>query len=368
MTLVTTYPTLSSALPHARATARRVAGFAAANPRLAVGAALVAGLATSAVINQRAARKAERDNPPLGRFLTVDGVKLHYLEQGKGDPLVLLHGNGSMIEDFTSSGLIDLAAERYRVIAFDRPGYGHSDRPRSTIWTADAQADLIRKALQRLNISRAIVLGHSWGASVAVALALRHSDAVKGLVLASGYYYPTPRLDAVMLSVPAVPVIGDIIRTTISPLLGRLIWPQMLRKIFGPRPVPAKFAGFPREMALRSSQIRASAAEAALMLPAAMSHATDYASLSMPVAIIAGADDHLIDTGEQSARLHRDVAQSDFTSLPGQGHMIQQTATTSVMAAIESVGTGAIRKIATIAGEAHAQRPDNANEPAVNLG
>jgi pimeloyl-ACP methyl ester carboxylesterase len=63
-------------------------------------------------------------------------------------PLVLLHGNGSMIEDFQSSGLIDLAATKYRVIAFDRPGFGHTPRPRSTIWTPEAQADLIAAALK----------------------------------------------------------------------------------------------------------------------------------------------------------------------------------------------------------------------------
>jgi pimeloyl-ACP methyl ester carboxylesterase len=72
------------------------------------------------------------------------------------------------------------------------------------------------------------------------------------------------------------------------------------------------------------------------MLPAALSHSSDYATLKMPVTIIAGADDRLIDTEEQSARLHRDVAQSDFGSLAGEGHMIQQTATASVMAAIQS--------------------------------
>ena len=319
MTHISTYPTLSSALPHARTAARRVTDFATANPLLAAGAAFAIALAGTAIVNRRATTRAERDNPPLGRFLTIDGLRLHYLEQGAGDALVLLHGNGSMIEDFKSSGLMDLAAEHYRVIAFDRPGYGHSDRPRSIIWTADQQADLIRRALERLNASRAIILGHSWGASVAVALALRHPDVVKGLVLASGYYYPKPRADALMLSVPALPVIGDIIRHTISPVIGRLAWPQMLRKIFGPRPVPAKFAGFPQEMALRPSQIRASAAEAALMMPAALSHATDYASLKMPVAIIAGEQDRLIDTNEQSARLHVDVLTERVRQSAGSG-------------------------------------------------
>jgi pimeloyl-ACP methyl ester carboxylesterase len=93
-------------------------------------------------------------------------VRLHYVERGTGRPLVLFHGNGSMIQDFESSGLIDLAAKSYRVIVFDRPGFGHSSRPRNVVWTPEAQADLFANALERLNVRRAIALGQSWGASV----------------------------------------------------------------------------------------------------------------------------------------------------------------------------------------------------------
>ena len=81
-----------------------------------------------------------------------------------------------MIQDFESSGLIDLAAQNYRVIVFDRPGFGYSDRPRNVVWTPTAQAELINGALHRLGVSHAIVLGHSWGASVAVALALKYPN------------------------------------------------------------------------------------------------------------------------------------------------------------------------------------------------
>ena len=155
-------------------------------------------------------------------------------ERGSGAPLVLLHGNGSMIQDFKSSGLIDLAAKTYRVIVFDRPGFGHSDRPRNVVWTPAAQADLFRSALDRLGVSQAIVLGHSWGASVAVALGLKYPKLVQGLVLASGYYYPTFRPDVVALSAPALPLVGTVLRHTLSPIVSRLMWPHLMAKIFGP--------------------------------------------------------------------------------------------------------------------------------------
>jgi pimeloyl-ACP methyl ester carboxylesterase len=250
-------------------------------------------------------------------------------------PLVLLHGNGSMIEDFRSSGLLDRAAKTYRVIAFDRPGFGHSDRPRHTVWTPQAQADLIAAALRKIGVSQPIVLGHSWGTLVAIAFALQHSREVQALILASGYYFPSPRADAVIFSPVALPVIGDILSHTVSPLLSRLIWPLLLRKIFGPSAVPDKFAGFPEEMAVRPAQLRAASAESTLMIPAAHTLRNRYQYLNMPVIILAGAEDRFVES-EQSRKLHRAIPGSTLSLIPVTGHMVHQTATAEVLSAIET--------------------------------
>jgi pimeloyl-ACP methyl ester carboxylesterase len=297
---------------------------------------IIVALAASAILNRVLAKKAERRNPPTGRFITVGGIRLHYLERGTGNPLVLLHGNGSMVQDFESSGLVDLAAKTYRVIAFDRPGFGYSDRPRSTVWTPEAQADLINAALIQMSVSRPLVLGHSWGTLVAVALALKYPQNIRALILASGYYYPTVRADVLLLSPSAMPLIGDVLSHTISPILGRLLWPLLLRKIFGPSPVPKKFAGFPEEMTMRPSQIRASAAETTLMIPAAYGLREAYGHLKMPVVIVAGTEDRVSNV-QQSAKLHRNIAQSALRCVPSTGHMVHQTATEEVMSAIDMV-------------------------------
>lgn len=295
-------------------------------------------LGAAALINRHLAKKAETNNPPSGTFLDIDGgARLHYVERGSGEPLVFLHGNGSMIEDFESSGLIDLAARDYKVIVFDRPGFGHSNRPRHVVWTPDAQAEVIARALSKLGVRNTLVFGHSWGASVATALALKHPTMVRGLVLASGYYYPTLRLDIIAMAAPAVPLLGDLMAYTIAPLVSRLIWPLMLAKVFGPQPVPEKFAKFPKEMALRPSQIRASAVESTLMIPDALRFHARYGELKMPVVIIAGEEDKIVDTNAQSVRLHADILQSEFQLVKGAGHMIQQTATDDVFAAIDRV-------------------------------
>jgi pimeloyl-ACP methyl ester carboxylesterase len=127
--------------------------------------------------------------------LDIDGVRLHYIVRGHGDPIVLLHGNGALVRDFELSGLVTELARRHRVIVFDRPGYGYSTRPRSRVWTPEAQAKLFSSVFRKLGLDAPIVLGHSWGTLVAIALGLNHPEQVSRLVLLSGYFYPTPRAE-----------------------------------------------------------------------------------------------------------------------------------------------------------------------------
>src|SRR5689334_11402276 len=298
---------------------------------------ILLGLAAAgalAVAVQRKVRKAQRDNPPQGNFIEIEGVRLHYLERGAGPPLVLLHGNGTMMQDFQLSGLIDVAARNHRVIVFDRPGYGWSTRPRTRIWGPVAQARLLHKALELLGVQSATVMGHSWGTLVALALALEQPRAVDRLVLLSGYYFPTLRLDVPVLAPPAIPIIGDLMRYTLSPWLGRLLWPHLLKAMFDPAPVPKRFESFPKWMALRPSQLRAAAAESALMVPSVMALQRRYQELGMPVTIVAGAGDRVASAQHQSQRLHEQLSRSHLHLVSGTGHMVHHTALPQVLAAM----------------------------------
>lgn len=300
--------------------------------------ATAATLGAMTAYNVYRARKAEREHPPTGRFVTVNGVKLHYLERGEGPPVVLLHGNVVTAEDFRTSGVLNLLAGRHRVIAFDRPGFGYSDRPHGSAWSARAQADLLRDALNVLGMNRPIVLGHSWGAAVALALALNHPDDVRGLVLLSGYYYPTLRADVLLSSPPAIPILGDLLRYSISPLLGKLLQPRLLKGMFAPLPVPASFAlGSTPNMSVRPGQIRAESQDGVAMIPGAIAMRHRYQELTMPVVIMAGAEDRVINA-EQPARLHAQIPHSTLRLVPGVGHMIHYAVPEEVAEAIEEAG------------------------------
>ncbi|QHO76223.1 alpha/beta hydrolase [Bradyrhizobium sp. CCBAU 051011] len=282
---------------------------------------------------------AERKNPPIGRFIDCEGVRLHYID--RGDPaapcVVLFHGNGSMIQDFILSGLVDHLARRKRVICFDRPGFGYSQRPRLRIWTATSQAGLFVKALKALGVHSPVVLGHSWGALVAVAIGFEKDYPIRGLVLASGYYFPTRRWDFWMMSGPAIPVLGDLVRYTIAPVISWAILPILFRKLFAPRAVPVNFKdGFPASLTLRPKQLRAAAEESAFLIPEAARLQSRYQDVRCPIHIFHGTGDQIIEP-EQAGRLHEVLGGSDLHLVRDAGHMVTYVDSATIVQAVESL-------------------------------
>jgi hypothetical protein len=133
-------------------------------------------------------------------------------------------------------------------------------------------------------------------------------------VLISGYYYPTARLDVALTAPAAVPLLGDALRYTVSPLTGRLLLKRTVKAMFAPAPMPEDFFDvMPREMMLRPIQIRAEAEDAAFMVPAAAQFRHHYSNLALPVRIFAGAGDRIVDVESHSALLHRVVPHSTLT-------------------------------------------------------
>jgi pimeloyl-ACP methyl ester carboxylesterase len=316
-----------------------------AAPTSRAGTALLAGaaaLAAAAVWNNARARRAEHDHPPRGRFLEVDGVRLHYLERGgAGPPVVLLHGNVVSAEDYLWSGVLDrVAARGHRVVALDRPGFGHSARPRGSAWAPATQAALLQSTFARLGLDRPVVVGHSWGTLVALALALDHPDAVGGLVLLSGYYKPTARLDVPLVAPSAVPGLGGVLRHTVSPLLGRALLPLNLKAMFAPLPLPARFRrDFPYGFPVRPGQIRAEAQDAVTMVPAAAALRARYHDLwRVPVTVMAGTEDRIVDVDGHARWFHAvAVPHGELRLVPGAGHMFHHAVPERVAEAIAAV-------------------------------
>jgi pimeloyl-ACP methyl ester carboxylesterase len=338
-------------LHSARDATRRAIAHVPRPGTMAIALGVAAALGGAALYNRAQARRAERDNPPVGRFLEVDGMRLHYLDEAPADaattgvggepPVVLLHGNSVTLDDWIVSGVFDLIARSRRVLAFDRPGFGYSERPRGTSWTPAAQAHLLRRACRRLGVERPVVVGHSWATLVALAWALRVPEEVAGLVLVSGYYYPSTRLDAALVTPGAVPVLGDLLNHTVSPPLMHMTLPGTLRTMFAPRRVPDRFRDvFPEALIPRPKQIRAMSQEGAIMVPAAAALQRHYGGVSCPSIVMTGDADRVVDPEDQSIRLAHELNDAELRIVRGAGHMVHHADPLALAQAINRVASG----------------------------
>jgi len=150
-------------------------------------------------------------HPEYSWFTSVDGVRIHYQEAGdeKASPLILIHG-------FISSTLIwsevflPLAHAGFRVIAPDLPGYGYSEKPREAEYTIESQARAVLGLMDRLEIKKATLVGASYGAAVAAAIALDCPERVDKLILIGAVTNDEPK-KKLLLRISRLPLIGDIV-------------------------------------------------------------------------------------------------------------------------------------------------------------
>ena len=292
---------------------------------LGLASALVLAVAGLVLFTGLTARGIERRLPPRGRFLDLDQGRIHYLEAGRGRALVFVHGLGGQLGNF-SYALLDRLADRFRVVLVDRPGSGYS--PRS--WRASAdlpgQADAVAAVIRHLDLERPIVVGHSLGGAVALALGLGHPGLVGGLALIAPLTQPRDSVPAPfrLLAIRSRPVRMAIAWTLATPL-AILRSRTVLATVFGPDPVPSDFAtrgggllGLrPRSFYAASSDLVAAGQDMPALAPR-------YPHLQVPVAILYGAGDRVLCPREQGEGLRRALPDLHLDLVPG-GHMLPVT-------------------------------------------
>jgi pimeloyl-ACP methyl ester carboxylesterase len=305
-----------------------------ANRSTSLGLLALAALGSACWVEQRS-RTAERRHHPPHELLYIDGNRLHYRLAGEGPDVLLLHGNLVHGADFEAAGIVQRLARQYRVLVVDRPGFGHSDRLRGRVWTPAEQARLIHRAAAALGVKRPVVVGHSMGSQVALCMALQNPADVAGLVLVSGYYWPSLRLDRWLVAPTAVPVLGDLLRYTTAAWTARASLPLAVRSIFDPLPIPEAFRRLlPRELLLRPIQQRATAEDGSRMVTQARVLSRQYAAVRLPTTVIAGAEDGIV-SPQQALRLHAALPQSRLRLLAGVGHMAHYQAHEQIVTGIE---------------------------------
>ncbi len=124
--------------------------------------------------------------PRSATYADVGGVRVRYVDVGEGPAVVLVHGFASSLE--TWGGVLPELAKSHRVIALDLKGFGWTTRPPGD-YSPRAQAELVYGLLDQRGVTKAAVVGHSWGSSVALEMALLHPDRVTRLALYDAWVY-----------------------------------------------------------------------------------------------------------------------------------------------------------------------------------
>ncbi|EIE50675.1 alpha/beta hydrolase [Salipiger aestuarii] len=302
-------------------------------------AALVLAMATLGACAQQPADDAPDaapKYPPQGRFLTVNGHRVHYVEKGSGPALVLIHGASGSLRDWTF-GAVDRLARRYRVIAFDRPGLGYTpriDRDGASIFE---QADLFVAAAAQLDAPRPIVLGHSYGGAVALAWAVEHPDAVSGLVLVSAASQTWDTGLPLFYRVTSGPL-GALANPAIAALAGQDRVQQAIASVFAPQPVPPGYAAhIGAELALRPDSLRENALQRAALKSGIARMVPRYPTMDVPVELLHGDADSTVGLQIHSVPTARQIPGANLVVLPGVGHAAQHVAAAQMDAAIDRV-------------------------------
>lgn len=274
---------------------------------------------------------------PTGQTLSVEGRKVHVLVRGHGPDLILLHGASGNLRDFAMpGGLIDHLAGRYRVIAFDRPGLGHTPPIGDSGDSPAAQAALLDAAAGQLGVGRAVVLGHSYGGAVALAWALDHPDRVAGLVVLSGATMPWPGELGPWYDLAATRFGGSVVLPLVSALAPRGLADGAARAVFAPQlPPPDYPQKLGVELTLRPVSLRANARQVGRLKADLLDMAPRYDGLRLPVEVVHGTADAVVPARVHAAPLARVLPAGKLTLLPGIGHMPHHTAPEQVAAAID---------------------------------
>ncbi len=287
-----------------------------------LGVALVLGAAAAYSAHRGAAISA--DHPPVGRFTTVDGVRLHHVELGprNAPTVLLLHGASGNLNDPVAA-LADSLGGDLRIVAVDRPGHGWSERgDMEAMSTPAAQAGLVAELLEEIGAGPAVVVGHSWSGALALALALDHPRLVAGLVLLAPASHPWPGSVSWYSSLGSMPVVGRLFTASIVLPVGERAIEAATRAVFAPQVPPEDYAErVGTLMALRPASFRANALDIDRLKPFLARQSRRYGEISVPTVIITGTADETVSPEIHSRALAREIAGARLVELPGVGHM-----------------------------------------------
>jgi pimeloyl-ACP methyl ester carboxylesterase len=267
-----------------------------------------------------ASRAVERRYPPHGRFLEVEGGRLHYTVAGEGYPLILLHGASASGQDFEASIVSDLAGD-FQVIVPDRPGLGYSTR-RTDHWpTPLEQANSVRELVREMGLHRPVLVAHSWSGALALSYLLHYPREALGMVLLSPAAHSWHAPPAIHNRVSRWPLLGAAFVHLLVFPLGYIGLDGGIRSVFHRGRVPPDYRRKTgAELLLRPSSWRANADDLCLLNEYLASQGPTYRWIRHPAMAIIGDHDSVVSNEIHTIGLKRQIPGMSVICLAECGH------------------------------------------------
>ncbi len=287
---------------------------------------------------RRLTRQGLEAVPQLGQIVPVPGGSIQFVERGDPDnpTIVMIHGLSGQLQHYTYA-LMDELADEFHVVAVDRPGCGYSTRDSADVASLPEQARMIHAFLQDRGIENAILVGHSLGGAISLAMALDYPQSVQALALLSPLTQKMPGTPPVFKPLEIRSEwLRNLIGHTIAVPLARKTAPMVLKDVFAPEPAPSDFldrAG--GALGLRPSAF-ITASQDVLGIEASLGPLSRrYKDLRVPGGVLYGAEDPILSAHEHGTPM------TDFglayQEMEGRGHMILITAPADCAAFIRNV-------------------------------
>lgn len=274
-----------------------------------------------------ACRAIERRFPPMGTLANVNGRAIHYVERSGHPaltPVVFVHGASGNLRDQLAAFEDALAglpeARRPRTIYVDRPGAGYTER-RSGDHDPDEQAQVVVDLLDALEIPRAVVCGHSYGAGVAATFAAVHPERAAGIALLAPASHPWPGRLVWYYRLVGSRLLRHLSAWTFILPVGRRMLDGGVAVTFAPNPVPTGYAeGAGIELLFRPANFLANASDINHIKRYAAKLSPRYAGIACPTYICAGDEDRVVRSTIHAMGLYRAIPHARMDWYEGVGH------------------------------------------------